>query len=126
MPGLPDAERDASEVVRILAGLATALERPGAELEALERLGAEHEALQRPGAELEALVEFAREGGEAAGRVLDYLRELRGAGDGAAAAVPARLGPWREWMTPRFSGVRHPPQQRHDLPRPRRRRDPGE
>jgi hypothetical protein len=41
------------------------------------------------------------EASAAARRVLAYLRTLRGAGDGVATAVPARLGPWREWCPPR-------------------------
>jgi hypothetical protein len=64
----------------------------------------------------------AEEGLLAAERVLAYLRELRGAGDGAAAAYPTRLGPWREWSP-------GPTVVERNLPRamPRRwRGDPGE
>ncbi len=47
-----------------------------------------------------ALRALAEEGAIGAAQVLDYLRRLRGAGDGAATAYPPRLGPWREWCPP--------------------------
>jgi D-serine deaminase-like pyridoxal phosphate-dependent protein len=112
MTSLPDAERDASEVVRLLIGLATAMERRGADLDD----------------EREILAALARDGGAAAARVLEYLRVLQGAGDGEAAAVPARLGPWRDWVPPRgnlFGGA-SAASRMDGLPRPRHRRDPGE
>ncbi len=111
MSSLPDAERDASEVVRLLLGLATVLDRRGIDL----------------GDETEVLAALARDGGAAAARVLEYLRELRGAGDGEAAAVPPRLGPWRDWVPPRgnlLGGLGEP--RVGEMPRPRRRHDPGE
>mgnify|MGYP004487876573 CR=1 FL=1 len=112
MSSLPDAERDAREVVRLLTGLATMLDRRGVDLSD----------------ESQVLSELARDGGPAAGRVLEYLRRLRGAGDGEAVSVPVRLGLWRDWVPPRGSLFAGPPGASavDDLPRPRRRRDPGE
>jgi hypothetical protein len=114
---LSDAERDACDVVQALAGLAALLARP---------------AGGRPDAELDdarrTLLRLAEDGNTAAVRVLAYLRELRGAGDGDLIAVPPRLGMWREWApardyvlgsaapAPRVGEVHH-----HD-----RRSDPGE
>ncbi|AGL20639.1 hypothetical protein L083_7129 [Actinoplanes sp. N902-109] len=111
MSSLPDAERDASEVVRLLIGLATMLNRRGVDL----------------GDETEILAAIVRDGGAAAARVLAYLRELQGAGDGAAVTIPPHLGPWRDWVPPRgdlLGGPRDTPFD--ELPRPHRRRDPGE
>jgi len=111
MSSLPDAERDATEVVRLLIGLAMVLDRRG------------------PGDdETEVLAALARDGGGAATRVLEYLHSLRGAGDGAEVAVPPRLGPWRDWVPPRGNLFGPPPgaSRMDDLPRPHRRRDPGE
>ncbi|OJF14811.1 hypothetical protein, partial [Couchioplanes caeruleus] len=85
MSGLSDAERDAGEIVRLLAGLVARLQ-PGE---------------QDRGTEQEMLAALAEDGGAAAARVLAYLRTLRGAGDGANVAVPPRLGPWRHWVPPR-------------------------
>jgi hypothetical protein len=48
-----------------------------------------------------AALNLADEGAVAAERVLAYLREVRGKGDGVAAAYPPRLGPWRDWVPPR-------------------------
>jgi hypothetical protein len=110
---LPDAERDASDVVQALAALAALLHRPGVELDD----------------ETRALVRLAEGGAAAAGRVLAYLRVLRGAGDGQAAAVPPRLGPWRDWVPPRghLLGDRGPTVRRTDgIPHQPRRGDPGE
>jgi hypothetical protein len=87
---LPDAERDAGEVVRALAALSALLSRPASDLD--------DESLAHARATLRSLAE---DGGAAAARVLGYLQQLRGAGDGAAVAVPPRLGPWREWVPPR-------------------------
>jgi hypothetical protein len=112
MSDLTDAERDASEVVRLLTGLAMVL----------DRRAAGHDE------DTEVLSALARDGGAAAVRVLEYLRALRGAGDGAAVAVPMRLGFWRDWVPPRGNllagSAAAPPID--ELPRPRRRRDPGE
>jgi hypothetical protein len=80
---LPDAERDAGEVVQALAGLAALLRKDGA---------------GEPDDETRVLLGLAENSGQAAARVLAYLRELRGPGDGVAAAVPHRLGPWRDWV----------------------------
>ena len=115
MSGLSDAERDASEVVQALAGLAALLGQPAGD----EADPATENARR-------ALVRLAEGGGEAAARVLDYLRTLRGAGDGEAVAVPPRLGLWRDWMPPRghvlaVTGVERRIGEVH-----RRRADPGE
>jgi hypothetical protein len=72
------------------------------------------------------LLSLAGDGNAAAVRVLAYLRMLRGAGDGDAAAVPPRLGQWRDWVPPRghvfgYSGREPRIGEVH-----RRRLDPGE
>ena len=85
MSDLPDAERDAHDVLRALAGLATLLHSPDVQLDDETRV----------------LLTLAEDGGLAAGRVLAYLRGLRGPGDGDAVTVPPRLGPWRDWVPPR-------------------------
>ena len=79
MGELLDAERDAVRAVQALAALNRHLS----------------------GDPAPALRGLAEEGCAAAGRVLAYLRELRGAGDGEAITYPARLGPWRQWCPPR-------------------------
>jgi len=109
---LPDAERDASDVAQALAGLAALLGRRGAELDD----------------EARGLLRLAEDGGLAAARVLAYLRDLRGAGDGIAAAVPPHLGPWRDWVPPRGSvfGGRVPGHRLNEIPNQPRRGDPGE
>lgn len=117
MTSLPDAERDACDVVRALAGLAAILARPtalgpgDADLDETRRL----------------LRRLAEDGGVAAQRVLAYLRAQRGAGDGDAAAVPPRLGPWREWVPMRglLFGDLGTSRRVGELPQPRRC-DPGE
>ena len=81
MNSLPDAERDAGNVVQALAGLVALLRNPVVELDDESRV----------------LLMLAEEGGLAAARVLAYLRTLRGPGDGVGVTVPPRLGPWREW-----------------------------
>jgi hypothetical protein len=112
---LPDAERDASDVVRVLAGLAALLSRQASDAEDVT------EAHARA-----TLRSLAEDGGVAAARVLDYLRELRGAGDGDAVAVPPRLGPWREWVPSRGYLLGSPvPEHRVGEMHPRRA-DPGE
>jgi hypothetical protein len=81
---LSDAERDACDVVQALAGLAA--------------LAADRAAA---GVDDRTLLNLAEDGGAAAARVLAYLRMTRGPGDGAAVAVPPRLGQWRNWVPPR-------------------------
>ena len=117
MSGLPDAERDACEVVQALAGLAALLNRRTA--------GADPAASDDDTRRV--LLSLAEDGGVAARRVLAYLRSLRGAGDGDAVAVPPRLGPWREWVPPRgmLLGDRVTPRRVGEIPQPRRC-DPGE
>jgi hypothetical protein len=66
-----------------------------------------------------ALRELAQDGGAAAERVLAYLRDLRGPGDGVAIAHPMRLGPWRDWCPPRGQAL-------HDPRVPGPRRPPGD
>ena len=118
MTGLSDAERDACDVVQALAGLAALLRRPVDDLPGLDPAFADARR---------TLVSIAEDGGVAAARVLAYLRELRGSGDGETAAVPPRLGQWREWVPPRgqlfgpAAGVR----RTDEVPQPRRS-DPGE
>ena len=90
MSGLSDAERDACEVVQALAGLAALLARSAGDQEDPAMADARR-----------TLVRLAEDGGAAAIRVLDYLRTVRGAGDGEAAAVPPHLGQWREWVPSR-------------------------
>jgi hypothetical protein len=112
--GLSDAERDVCEVVRALAALAALLAEPACD---------EADPATADGRRM--LVRLAESGGEAAGRVLDYLRTVRGAGDGEAVAVPPRLGQWRDWVPPRGHLL-----GRTDMRRigevHRRRADPGE
>lgn len=115
MSSLSDAERDACDVVQALAGLAALLARPTGD----RRDPAADDARR-------TLLRLAEDGGTAAVRALAYLRTLRGAGDGDAAAVPPRLGPWREWMPPRghvfgYTGAAPRVGEVH-----RRRADPGE
>jgi hypothetical protein len=109
---LPDAERDANEVVQLLAGFAALLRRREFVLDD----------------DTQAMLELALDGGESAARVLRYLRALQGCGDGAAVAVPPRLGDWRHWVPPRgdlFREMAGAPSVT-EAPRPRRRCDPGE
>jgi len=109
---LPDAERDASEVVQVLAGLAALLRGRDLVLDQDARV----------------MLSMALEGSVSAARVLEYLRALQGAGDGVAAAVPPRLGPWRGWVPARGYVLGEPAAapRIEELPRPRRRHDPGE
>ncbi len=126
MTGLSDAERDACDVVQALAGLAALLRRPVDDLPGPELSGLD---LRDPALAdfRRTLLSLAEDGGVAATRVLSYLRELRGSGDGEAVAVPPRLGQWREWVPPRghllgpAAGVR----RTDEVPHPRRS-DPGE
>ncbi|KUL40733.1 hypothetical protein [Actinoplanes awajinensis] len=118
MTGLWDAERDAGEVVRALAGLAALLNQDPADP------GPDEETLR-------IMRQLAVNGAASASRVQGYLHEQRGAGDGDAAAVPPALGEWRDWVPPRghLFGARrgHAPAARRvsDVPQPRRC-DPGE
>ena len=112
MTSLPDAERDACDVVQALAGLAALLRKPDIELDDETRV----------------LLTLAEDGGLAAARVLAYLRGLRGSGDGVAVAVPPRLGPWRDWTPSRgrlFSDRSRGPRI-DGVPNQPRRGDPGE
>lgn len=113
MTSLSDAERDACDVMQALAGLAALLRRSPDEpaTEDARRL----------------LVGLAEDGEVAAARVVTYLRELRGAGDGELVAVPRRLGHWREWAEPRrhLFGVPAEVRRADGVPQPRRS-DPGE
>ena len=123
MTSLSDAERDANDVMQALAGLAALLRRPAADLPGDPRSDG---ALGDDGRRL--LLSMAEDAGQAAARVLACLRDQRGSGDGDLAAVPPRLGPWREWVPPRghlfgvTSGVAREPDE---VPQPRRS-DPGE
>nr|BFE68180.1 hypothetical protein GCM10020092_014810 [Actinoplanes digitatis] len=71
MTSLPDAERDANEVVQLLAGFAELLRRREFVLDD----------------DTQAMLGLALEGGVSAARVLEYLRALQGSGDGVAVAV---------------------------------------
>ncbi len=128
MSSLPDAERDARDVVQALAGLAALLARPtpGATDRdpALDGNAPDDKALDEA---RRVLLHLAEDGASAARRVLAYLRTLRGAGDGEAVAVPPRLGQWRDWVPPRgvLLGGPGTPRRIGELPRPRRC-DPGE
>ena len=115
MSGLSDAERDACEVVQALAGLAALLAQSPA-----DSGDPATEDARRTWALL------AENGGEAAVRVLEYLRALRGAGDGDAAAVPPRLGQWRDWVPPRGHLLTGAVVDRRISEVHRRRCDPGE
>ena len=109
MTGLWDAERDASEVARALAGLVALLRE---DVPADPRM----------------LLGIAENGGAAAERVVDYLRQRRAPGDGEMATVPPRLGPWRDWRPscgPLF-GATGSGRHTDGVPQPRRCGDPGE
>jgi hypothetical protein len=112
---LSDAERDACEAVQALAGLAALLARP---------------ATDRPDPALDdarrMLLNLAADGGQAAARVLAYLRMMRGPGDGEAAAVPPRLGQWRDWVPPRGHVLGWTGNERRIGEVQPRRADPGE
>jgi hypothetical protein len=112
---LPDAERDAGDVVQALAALTALLSRPLSELD--------DPSLAHARATLRSLAE---DGGVAAVRVLSYLQALRGAGDGEAVAVPPRLGQWREWVPPRGYLLGSPAPDRRVGEMHPRRADPGE
>jgi hypothetical protein len=119
--GLSDAERDACDVVQALAGLAALLRRPSGDGPGLDPSDPAVADARR------TLLSIAEDGGVAATRVLAYLRELRGSGDGETAAVPPRLGQWREWVPPRgqIFGTAAAVRRADEVPQPRRS-DPGE
>jgi hypothetical protein len=103
---LSDVERDAALAAQVMAGLAAQ--------SAVRTLGIDDgDRTYR---------ELVEEGHVAAQRVLAYLRALHGPGDGAAAAVPSHLAPWREWCPPRGHLLRAPQDR---VPR-RCHGDPGE
>lgn len=96
-------ERDAVQVAQVLAVLA------------------DHLAMKEAGVDRA----LAQEGGAAAERVLAYLRDLRGPGDGVAIAYPIWLGPWRDWCPPRGQ-VLHDPRVRVPRRTPAERRTPAD
>jgi hypothetical protein len=113
---LSDAERDACDVVQALAGLAALLARP---------TGDQPDPLTDD--TRRTLLNLAGDGNAKAAQVLAYLRTLRGSGDGAAAAVPPRLGLWRDWMPPRGHVLGYAGQGERRIGEVHRRRaDPGE
>jgi hypothetical protein len=118
---LSDAERDACDVMQALVGLAALLRRPAEDLPGL--VGGDRAADDARG----LLLGIAEDGGAAAARLVAYLREQRGAGDGESAAVPRRLGEWREWVPPRghIFGISTGEPRPDGVPQPRRC-DPGE
>jgi hypothetical protein len=109
---LPDAERDATDVVQALAGLAALLRKSEFELDEEARV----------------LLRLAEDGSRSAARVLAYLRDLRGPGDGVAVAVAPHLGPWRDWMPMRghLLNDRSLGHRIDEVPNQPRRGDPGE
>lgn len=114
MSSLPDAERDACDVVQALGGLAALLGRLSPDDPAFDDA-------------VRVLRSLADDGAAGAQRLVNYLQSLRGAGDGESAAFPPHLGPWREWVPPRghlLGGV-SPSQRLGEVPHPRRY-DPGE
>ncbi|SNY08872.1 hypothetical protein [Paractinoplanes atraurantiacus] len=122
MTSLSDAERDACDVMQALAGLAALLRRTAAEIPALDADDPTADDARR------LLLGLAEDGGQAASRVVAYLREQRGAGDGELVSVPPRLGPWREWSPPRghlFGVTATTRRATNEVPQPRRS-DPGE
>ena len=121
MSSLPDAERDACDVQQALAGLAALLARLPVSADDAGRSDADLDGARR------VLLNLAEDGGLAAQRVVEYLRTLRGAGDGDAMAVPPRLGEFRNWVPPRGQLFGWPDTAHRvgELPQPRRC-DPGE
>jgi hypothetical protein len=107
MGDLLDAERDALQAVQALAALSRHLTGRGA----------------ASGLDEQVLRDLAEEGCAAAGRILAYLRQVRGSGDGVALVYPSRLGPWRDWCPPRGSLLGTPDGRAY---RPHSGGDPGE
>jgi hypothetical protein len=118
---LSDAERDACDVMQALAGLAALLRRVEDELPGVDPDDPEAAETRR------LMRGITEDGGVAAARVVAYLREQRGPGDGELVAVPRRLGPYRDWVPPRghVFGVPGGVSRPNGVPQPRRR-DPGE
>jgi len=85
--GLSDAERDASDVMQALAGLAALLRRPGADLPGADPGPPD----PLPDDERRLLLHMADDAGAAAARVLAYMRDQRGSGDGTWPPYP------RDW-----------------------------
>jgi len=110
--GLWDAERDASEVARMLAGLAALLVEGGPD-------GLDADRRQ--------LLSMAENGGAAAERVAAFLRRQCRPGDGEMATVPPRLAAWRDWEPSRghLFGTPGASRRTGGVPQPRRC-DPGE
>jgi hypothetical protein len=104
---LLDAERDALRAVQALAALNRHLTGRGTQAASDDQV----------------LRDLAEEGCAAAGRILAYLRQVRGSGDGVALVYPARLGPWRDWCPPRGSLLGRPDGITY---RPHSGGDPGE
>ena len=121
MTSLSDAERDACDVMQALTGLAALLRRPAGDLPSLDPSDPDLDRARQ------LLLSLAEDAGQACERVVSYLREQRGAGDGEAVAVPRRLGPWREWTPERghLFGVTAGVRRANGVPQPRRS-DPGE
>ena len=99
MSELPEVERDALQVAEALAGLIHQLAAMGFQEREAARF--EHDGTR-------VMWALAEEGSAAAERVLEYLRGLRGPGDGVATAYPPRLGLWRDWVPPRGDVLRRP------------------
>ncbi|GAA0540493.1 hypothetical protein GCM10010172_22210 [Paractinoplanes ferrugineus] len=120
MTSLSDAERDACDVMQALAGLAALLRRTTDELPGIDPGDPEAAETRR------MMLAIAEDGGVAAARVVSYLREQRGAGDGELIAVPRRLGQFRDWVPPRGQvfGAPGGVSRTNGVPQPRR--DPGE
>ena len=120
MASLSDAERDACDVMQALAGLAALLGRPAEDRPGLDPYDPRAEEFRQ------LLLGMAAEGSLAAARLVAYLREQRGAGDGELAMVPLRLGEWRDWVPPRGHLFAAPADHQPDGVAPPRRSDPGE
>jgi hypothetical protein len=101
---LSDMERDAQHAAEALARLAAYVRLRGDERDTPAR-------------------QLAEDGAVAAERVLAYLRDLRGWGDGVATAYPQQLGPWRHWSPQRGYLLEAPDRRARS---PRHGGDPGE
>ncbi|WP_030436354.1 hypothetical protein [Actinoplanes subtropicus] len=121
MTSLSDAERDASDVMQALAGLAALLRRPPGDLAGLEPGDPAYDQARH------LLLGLTEDAGQACERVVAYLREQCAAGDGEVIAVPRRLGPWRDWTPDRghLFGVSAGVRRANGVPQARRS-DPGE